>query len=247
MATVWLSKVLSASRRVSCFHSLVNGRGMPELPKVLSDLRETADDDAFSGVVHMSAGHGVKAFDAVDAAGGEFIALLRNPIEVTNSQLTEKINVPDHAMQWRKTVDFDWLKPEDTVFAWVATMALKHYYECSCIRDDLVFQFEDYTAKYGEIERMLAAITRGAINCDSDVENAFNTLGVINRHHKTKVTWVEVFFQCWTEERRRVYARIHFHLYMGLEQPELRAPRHYTFLHDVCAHVLENDEVFNAG
>jgi len=236
MATVWLSKVLSASKRVTCFHGRVGD--VLRLYPVLSRLEQiSADENKFAGVVHLSATHGVSAFATMKKKSGAFVALLRNPIEVANSQCIEKSKDPDakqRYLAWFARAGMDWIAPENAVFARTVVGALSHYFDCAWMHDDRVFLFEDHTTKYSEVARLLLAVSQGEITADTDVERAFREIGPINHHHSQPLSWEDIFYRQWDDGRRAVFTRLYRLLSESVAEPVLKAPLRYVYLRELC-------------
>lgn len=198
MATKWLSKVLSASQRLRCFHGLLEDIG--DLDALLRRLAQLSmDENSFTGIVHYSARHGMTAYEKVYNAGGAFCILLRNPIEVASSQFIDKSTDPavwPRILRWRASLppSLHWIEERHWLFARTVQSALVHYFEGACQSDALVFKFEDYTTNYAEMVRLVATLTHGQVSDDPDIARAFHEVGNINPHHGQKVTWEDIFF-----------------------------------------------------
>ena len=180
----------------------------------------------------------MKGFDAMYRVGGMFVALLRNPIQVVNSQFLIKLQTVG---QDKEDFDRDYVarmpyahlvnSREDALFARCAGQGLLHYFECGSVDRDFVFLFEHYTIDYAEIMRLVGVLTQGQIVADSDIERAFYSLGKVNPHQQAPATWEEVFFSHWTDRHREIFSFIYNHLNGLLLKPTL--PIRYPFIHDL--------------
>ncbi len=248
MATRWLATILSASPQVQCFHGatglLPHDTTLTTLPDIAAALQhEAAQKGLYTGLIHLNSQHGTSAAASIKAAQGYFIALLRNPIEVASSQFIAKSLESDRAQiahEWltnhrSSELPFAWLHPDDAEFARVVAITLKHYFECAPMVSGRLFLFETYTQDYGEIERLLGAITQGAITDCPAVEKAYRETGFLNQHHGRPVDWETIFFREWDARKRAVFTGIYRDTVATLPAPYLEAVRHYTFLRELCA------------
>jgi len=246
MATQWLSTVLSASSRIQCFHGVLGllPEDNTELPQVIAALQsQVAQKGTFAGVVHLKNAHGSEAVKAILNARGNFVALLRNPVEVVNSQFIAKAAMPDRekeAQRWlvkqkQTPFPFEWLHPDNAVFGRVVVMALKHYVESALLPPDRVFRFENYTRDYGEIQRMLRTITSGQITDCADITKAHREAGLLNQHHRRPVTWEDIFFREWDDDQRSCFKRVYRDIEAKVPEQFLPALRCYSFLPELCA------------
>jgi hypothetical protein len=241
MATQWLATVLSAAPEIECFHGAL--RLLPEpnakIDEVTHALQNRAHEKGiFAGIVHLSVHHGLDAANAVYNAKAAFIGLLRNPIEVVNSQFIAKAANSDSAKQWLSTkrhTFLNWLSLDDAVFGRATAMALKHYFDCGRMRPELLFLFETYTRDVGDIQRMLGVITGGKITASAEITKAFQETGVLNRHHDRRVTWEDIYFREWDDHKRAIFRRLYRDYAALIPEPELKFLSHYTFLRELCA------------
>lgn len=237
MATEWVSKVLSASSKVKCFHGtpdlLPQSPNNPPIDLVFEALKKySMEHQVAAGAVHVASHHGISALPSAQAHSSYFMAFLRNPVEVTSSQFLEKARNPASirkAHAWVLKTPFADLHDgagDTPLFIRCISQCLLHYFECAALPPEVVFLFERYTKDYAEFAKIPAFM---GLPPDADMEHAHATVGVLNRHHKTPVMWDEIFERRWTDTQRRLFREVRDRLAAPLP-PLQRQPDNYAFI-----------------
>jgi hypothetical protein len=241
MATHWLSKLLSSSTQIMCFHGAKElqdkyNANMPVLDAlVLLERWSISTKTAYTGITHLSNIHGVAALPTCLRADIPFCALVRNPILCTDSQFQERkiserkvaAKIERYETMWAIVSGTqpmprspDW---NELVFFRCSELAIRHLFEIE-MNDCKAFMFEKYTSNYDEIRRLLNTITGGQLSDDHNINIAFHTGGQTNAHRKIILPYTETWSDLWSDIQRQIFTSVWRHLLADNERINVYYP-----------------------
>lgn len=229
MATKWMSQILSASRRIRCFHGSAGLQDKldPNLEPItaLSLLKKWGETNRkeFVGLNHLSMNHGAKGLSACMSIDVPFCAMVRHPIVTNDSQFQERNATESlHPLKRERYVRMigqipeikaivDISKREDIIFFRCAESVIFHLLGIE-VNGCETFKFENYTKDYSEIQRLLGFITREQMQEDHNIAIAFETLGKTNVHRKQSLGVEETWHEVWSPKQRQIFALLWRHI-----------------------------------
>lgn len=226
MATAWLSNLLSSSSAIKCFHGTV-GLIEPFNPSVDADTALAAlltidlpSEVKYPGIVHLSLSHGSWALETCIEHNIEFCALTRNPILAADSQFQGRLETDDSTnnVLRDRLVEIAQSVPAlinvvdesswtDILFFRCVYSVIAHLLDLE-VNGHPAFKFEDYTTDYGEVVKIVQAITRGQLSDDPEIRQAFANNEKINRHRKRISTSEETWKISWSQKQREIFYQI---------------------------------------
>ena len=236
MATAWLSKILSANPNLmKCFHSSVGVFPTYQPNRTLDEVMPAINEWAlknsvtYSGCVHLSRMHGVAARPYCLEHDIHFCGLVRQPILAIESQYYEKRSL-NYSESFIAHPVFKWasnipslehlltdLTEEKLVFLKCNVYNLKFSIELEFIPEP-VFKFEEYTIDYEVVRKILECITRGAIDHDPIIFEAFQNVGKLNTHRKKPRSVQETWERSWSDWQRDIFSSL-WRYYYGKKEP----------------------------
>ncbi len=237
MATAWISKLLSSSPRIKCFHGSVGLTPTYDSSLALEPALELMAEYAkreridYAGCVHLSAQHGISGLDACRKKDATFCAFVRNPVLAVDSQFQERsrsfqltsTREQVYSSMLTSVPDLDKIvDPADKsslIFLWCAGSAIGHYLQIEATRYKY-FKFEDYTADYQEVSRILQFITKGELSDDHNINAAYYSHSKTNTHRKSNIGVEETWEKQWSQTQKAIFREVWRHVLGSFDRPQ---------------------------
>ncbi len=237
MATQWISKVLSSSHRIQCFHGSVGLTPVYDKTlsansalKLIGEYAKKGEID-YAGCVHLSAQHGVSGLDACVESGAAFCAFVRNPVLAVDSQFQERSKSFQFSSTREQTYSsmlrsvpglekiVDASDQSNLVFFGCVVSAIGHYLEIEANRHKY-FKFEDYTVDYQEVSKILQFITKGELSDDHNINTAFYSHSKTNTHRTKNIGVDETWEKKWSQTQKAIFREVWRFILGSFDRPQ---------------------------